>query len=335
MNRWLPFEKPLRELEEQILDLERYTTAKGINRTREIAALRSRQEQFTREIFARLSPWDNVQLARHPERPYTLDYIGLMLSDFMEVHGDRRFGDDPAIVAGVGLLEERPVVVVGHQKGRDVKERQMRNFGSSHPEGYRKALRAMKLAEKWGYPVLSLVDTPAADSRPESEERGICEAIGRNMAEMSILKVPIVVTIIGEGGSGGAIGLAVGDWIAILEHAVYSVIPPESCAVILSAFGRNAERAPEAASALRVSAHQTLKLGVVDEVLEEPLGGAHRDPNVMAAKIKTMLLSQLDCLTKLSTDELLAARYAKFRRIGAFMELPCEQAPEEPAPEAE
>jgi acetyl-CoA carboxylase carboxyl transferase subunit alpha len=320
MTRWLPFEKPLRELEEQILELERYTAEKGINRSREISALRRRQEQLSREIFARLSPWDNVQLARHPERPYTLDYIGRIFEDFVEIHGDRRFGDDPAIVAGLGLLEGRPVVIVGHQKGRDIKERQLRNFGSARPEGYRKAMRAMKLAEKFGYPLLSFVDTPAADSRPESEERGICEVIGGSQARMAGLKVPILVTIIGEGGSGGAIALAVGNWVAMLEHAVYSVIPPESCAVILSAFGRDASRGPEAAQALGVSAKQTLALGVIDEVLEEPLGGAHRDPEAMAGAIRQALLGQLEKFSKLSPAELLEHRYRKFRAIGGLQD---------------
>lgn len=322
MNRWLPFEKPLRELEEQIVELERYTTAKGINRTREIAALRSRQEQLSRDIFSRLSPWDNVQLARHPERPYTLDYLGLLLDDFVEIHGDRRFADDPAIVAGIGLLERRPVVVVGHQKGRDLKERQYRNFGSARPEGYRKAQRAMKLAEKFRYPLLSFVDTPAADSRPESEERGICEAIGSSLAVMSSLRVPIIVTIIGEGGSGGAIALAVGDWILMLEHAVYSVIPPESAAVILSAFGRDPNRAPDAAAALRLSAKQTKKLGVVDDVLAEPLGGAHRDPQAMAVTIKSAITARLEILDKLGPEELADNRYQKFRCIGQVLETP-------------
>jgi acetyl-CoA carboxylase carboxyl transferase subunit alpha len=320
MNRWLPFEEPLRELEEQILELERFTAAKGINRSREIAALRARQEELTRRIFARLSPWDNVQLARHPERPYTLDYISLLLQDFVELRGDRRYGDDPAIVAGLGLFENRPVAVVGHQKGRDLKERQLRNFGSARPEGYRKALRVMKLAEKLGYPVISFVDTPAADSRPESEERGICESIARNLAEMSTLRTPIMVVIIGEGGSGGAIALAVGDWIIMLEHAVYSVIPPESCAVILSAFGRDASRGPEAAAALRLSARQTLELGVVDEVPDEPLGGAHRNPAGMAQVIKQSLAKRLEVLSQLDTDELLRLRYERFRRMASFKE---------------
>jgi len=318
MKRWLPFEKPLRELEEQILELERYTTAKGINRSREIGALRYRQEQLSREIFSRLSPWDNVQMARHPERPYTLDYLSLLMTDFVEIHGDRRFADDPAIIAGFGLLEERPVVVVGHQKGRDVKERQLRNFGSARPEGYRKAQRAFKMAEKFGYPLISFIDTPAADSRPESEERGICEAIGTSLLEMSVLRTPVTVVIIGEGGSGGAIALALGDWIMMLEHAVYSVIPPESCAVILSAFGRDASRSPEAATALRLSARQTKELGVIDEVLEEPLGGAHRDLTAMTATIKKALLLKLDALTKMDTDELLRQRYEKFRKFGGL-----------------
>jgi acetyl-CoA carboxylase carboxyl transferase subunit alpha len=318
MSRWLPFEKPLLELEEQIVELERYTAAKGINRSREIAALRSRQEMLTREIFERLSPWDNVQLARHPERPYTLDYVQLLFSDFIELHGDRRYADDAAIIAGLGLLDERPVVVVGHQKGRDVKERQRRNFAYARPEGYRKVLRAMKLAEKLGYPVVSFVDTPGADSQQDSEERGICEAIGRNLAEMSILRTPIVVVIIGEGGSGGALGLAVGDYVIMLEHAVYSVISPESCAVILSAFGRDAARGPEAAAALRVSARQIQKLGVADEVLEEPLGGAHRNPAGMAEAIRQSLKCRLEVLCQQDIDTMLQARYDRFRRFGSF-----------------
>jgi len=320
MTRWLPFEKPLRELEEQILELEHYTAEKGINRSKEISALRRRQEQLSREIFSRLSPWDNVQLARHPERPYTLDYIGRIFTDFAEIHGDRRFGDDPAIVAGIGLLGEQPVVIVGHQKGRDLKERQARNFGSARPEGYRKAMRAMRLAEKFGYPLISFVDTPAADSRPDSEERGICEVIGGSQARMAVLKIPILVVIIGEGGSGGAIALAVGDWVAMLEHAVYSVIPPESCAVILTAFGRDASRGPEAAQALGVSAKQTLALGVIDEVLPEPLGGAHRNPEAMAETIKAILEEKLSELSALPGEALLNRRYEKFRAIGGLQE---------------
>jgi acetyl-CoA carboxylase carboxyl transferase subunit alpha len=282
--------------------------------------LKRRQDQVTREVFSALTPWDNVQLARHQDRPYTLDYIASLFEDFVELHGDRRFGDDPAMVAGLALFEGQTVAVVGHQKGRDVKERQFRNFGSARPEGYRKAARVMRLAEKMGYPVLSFVDTPAAESRLEAEERGISNAIAESMELMSCLRAPIVVAIIGEGGSGGAIGLAVGDRVMMLEHAIYSVIPPESCAVILTTFGRDASRAPEAAEALRLTARETMRLGAVDEVVAEPLGGAHRDPAEAAANLKLALLRSLDLLAGTPLDELVRARYRKLRNTGHYTE---------------
>lgn len=325
-SRWLPFEKPLQELEERIQELERFTTARGIDKSAEIARLKERRDRLCEQIFANLSPWDKVLMARHPARPYTLDYIRLIFEDFIELHGDRRFGDDPAIVAGLALLDGRPVAVVGHQKGRDLKERQLRNFGSARPEGYRKALRVMQLAEKFGRPVISFIDTPAAESRLEAEERGICESIARNLSEMSALRVPIAVVVIGEGGSGGAIGIGVGDWVMMLEHAIYSVIPPEGCAAILDAFGRDSSRAPEAAQALRLSAQDALEFGIADEVIAEPLGGAHRDPALTAQRIKRSMQRALQQFSALDPDELVQRRYAKFRALGRFAEPPPEDA---------
>jgi len=324
MSRWREMESRLKEVETDIEKMERLLQSSSISEERRAALrarvneLKRRQEQVTREVFAALTPWDNVQLARHQERPYALDYIAAMCEDFVELHGDRRFGDDPAVVAGIAMLDGRRVAVVGHQKGRDIKERQFRNFGSARPEGYRKSARVMKLAEKMGYPVISLVDTPAAESRLEAEERGISNAIAENMELMSSLRTPIVVTIIGEGGSGGAIGLAVGDHVMMLEHAIYSVIPPESCAVILSTFGRDASRAPEAAEALRLAARETMRLGAVDEVIPEPLGGAHRDPAEAAANVKGAILRALEGLEGVPVGELVTARYRKLRGIGHY-----------------
>jgi acetyl-CoA carboxylase carboxyl transferase subunit alpha len=267
-----------------------------------------------------LTAWDNVLLARHVDRPYTLDYIAAIFDDFVEMHGDRRFGDDPAIVAGIASLDGRRAAVIGHQKGRDVKERQFRNFGSARPEGYRKAARVLRLAEKLEMPVISFVDTPAAESRLAAEERGIANAIAENMMLMSALRTPIIVTIIGEGGSGGAIGIAVGDHVMMLEHAVYSVIPPESCAVILDTFGRDASRGPDAAEALRLSAQQTLALRAVDEIIPEPLGGAHRDPVTAARQVKDALTFALARLEMTTNDELVAARHRKLRTFNHFVE---------------
>lgn len=326
MSRWLRFERQLREVDADIEKLERLLAAPGVSEERrakvreQVASLRRRQEQVTREVFSMLTAWDNVLLARHVDRPYTLDYIAAICDDFVELHGDRRFGDDPAIVAGVGVLDGQSVAIVGHQKGRDVKQRQFRNFGSARPEGYRKAARIMRLAEKLRLPVLSFIDTPAAESRLEAEERGIANAIAENLLLMSALRTPIVVTIIGEGGSGGAIGIGVGDHVMMLEHAIYSVIPPESCAVILEAFGRDPARGPEAAEALRLSARQTLELGVIDEVIPEPLGGAHRDRAAAARRVKEALLDALGRLRRVPVDELVEARYRKYRGIDHFVE---------------
>jgi len=326
VSRWQQFDRQLREVDEDIAKLERLLAAPSISEERraqvraQIADMRRRQEQITREVFARLNAWDSVLLARHTDRPYTLDYIGAIFEDFVELHGDRRFGDDPAIVAGLASLDGMPVAVVGHQKGRDVKQRQFRNFGSARPEGYRKAGRVMKLGEKYGLPVISFVDTPAAESRLEAEERGIANAIAENMMLMSSLRAPILVVIIGEGGSGGAIGIGVGDHVIMLEHSIYSVIPPESCAVILEAFGRDPKRGPEAAEALRLSAARTRELGAVDEVIPEPTGGAHRDPAVTAQNVKRAIVSALTRLRAMPLDDLVAQRYRKLRGVGHFVE---------------
>ena len=319
-SRWLPFEKPLQEIEEQIKQLEEYTASHGIDRSAKIAQMRAEHTTLSQQIFSNLSAWDNTLMARHPNRPYTLDYINVIFDDFIELHGDRRFGDDPAIVAGVARLDGQTVMVVGHQKGRDVKERQFRNFGSARPEGYRKAMRVMELAERQQIPVIVFVDTPAAEARLESEERGISEAIASSMALMSRLRTPIFITVIGEGGSGGAIGIAVGDHIAMLEHAIYSVIPPEGCAAILDTFGRDGSRGFEAAEALKLTAEQNLHLGIIDEVIAEPIGGAHRELLKTAQLLKDSMLRVLPTLQRTPLDALVANRYAKFRRIGQFTE---------------
>ena len=319
-SRWLPFEKPLQEIEEQIKLLEEYTASHGIDRSTKLTQMREEHAALTRQIFSKLSAWDNVLMARHPNRPYTLDYIKLIFEDFIELHGDRRFGDDQAIVAGFASLDGASVMVVGHQKGRDVKERQFRNFGSARPEGYRKANRVMALAARRGLPVLSFIDTPAAEGRLDAEERGISQALAESMAVMSQLRTPIYVIVIGEGGSGGALAIAVGDHIAMLEHAIYSVIPPEGCAAILDTFGRDGSRGFEAADALKLTAQDNLRLGLIDEVIPEPLGGAHRQPATTAQLIKQSILRTLPALQRLPIEELLAARYEKFRRIGEFTE---------------
>jgi len=317
-SRWLPFEKPLQEIEEQIKLLEDYTATHGIDRSEKITELRARHATLSQQIFSNLSPWDKTLMARHPNRPYTLDFVKIIFDDFIELHGDRRFGDDPAIVAGVARLDGQTVMVIGHQKGRDVKERQFRNFGSARPEGYRKAMRVMELAERRGAPVISFVDTPAAEARLEAEERGISESIAASMALMSRLRTPICVVIIGEGGSGGAIGIAVGDHIAMLEHSIYSVISPEGCAAILDTFGRDGSRGHEAAQALKLTAQDNLRLGIIDEVISEPIGGAHRNPQGTAELIKRFILATLPRLQALPIEDLLERRYAKFRKIGQF-----------------
>ncbi len=318
----LDFERPIAELEERIAEIKRRTAAEGVDRSPEIADLEAHVQRLMDQIYSNLSPWDRVLIARHPDRPYTLDYIRLIFDEFQEMHGDRLFGDDPAIVGGVARLGEQWLVVVGHQKGRDIHERSFRNFGSARPEGYRKALRLMKLAELCGRPVVCFVDTPAADPTVPSEERGISEAIARNMREMFMLTVPIIVVLSGEGGSGGALGLGIGDQVLMLEHAVYSVIPPQGCAAILWRDpSRAAERAPEAAGALKLTAEDALHFAVVDEIIPEPRGGAHRSPEGAAAAVKAALGRHLPALLAEGVEQRLNARYDRFRRLGEFAEI--------------
>lgn len=317
----LDFEKPIAELDANIAELRRVSEAEGIDRSEEIRQLEDHRDRLIGEIFANLTPWDKTLLARHPNRPYTLDYVRAVFDDFVELHGDRLFADDKAMIGGFALLEEKWVMVIGQQKGRDLKERQFRNFGSAKPEGYRKALRLMKMAEKFSRPIVAFIDTPAADCSFGSEERGISEAIARNMREMFMLRVPIVAIIVGEGGSGGALGIAVANRVLMQEHAIYSVIPPEGCAAILSEFGRDPSRAPEAAAALKVTAAHCLELGVVDEVILEPLGGAHRNYEIAAKNVKESIFRSLASLEKLSAEQLVDHRYQKFRQMGVFASL--------------
>jgi acetyl-CoA carboxylase carboxyl transferase subunit alpha len=310
----LDFEKPLLALEARIAALRQEERAEAAS---EAAELEERLRRLQRKVFGRLTAWQRVQLARHPRRPYTLDFVKLLLDDWVELHGDRLYGDDHAIVAGLGRFEERPVVVIGHQKGRDTREKLFRNFGMPHPEGYRKALRVMQLGEKFAKPVITLIDTPGAYPGIAAEERGQAEAIARNLREMAGLRTPIVAVVTGEGGSGGALALGVADRVFMLEHAIYSVISPEGCAAIL---WEDARRAREAAEVLRITAPDLLKLGVIDSVIPEPPGGAHRNWEAAAGETRTALRAALAELRKLSGDELVQQRYAKFRRMGVFEE---------------
>jgi len=313
----LDFEKPIAELDANIAELIRLSEQEGVDRSAEIAELEERRDSLISEIFANLSPWDKTLLARHPNRPYTLDYVRAIFDDFIELHGDRSFADDKAIVGGVAFMDDKPMMIVGHQKGRDLKDRQYRNFGSAKPEGYRKALRLMGTAEKFGRPIICFVDTPAAECGVPAEERGISEAIARNMRDMSVLKVPVIIVVIGEGGSGGAIGIGVGNRVLMLEHSIYSVIPPESCASII---WRDATKGPEAAQALKLTAQYALQLGVIDEIIPEPLGGAHRNHAEAIAKVKDGVVRHLAELSKLSPNKLIEQRYDKFRQMGVFIE---------------
>ena len=317
MTTWLEFEKPVLELEQRIQDLRARTAETGLDAGAELADLERKAEDLRREIYAGLTPYQRVQLAKHPKRPFSLDYIQACFTDWSELSGDRHFADDPAVVAGLGLLEERPVMIVGQQKGRDTKENLFRRFGMSNPEGYRKALRLMRLAERFRVPVITLVDTPGAYPGLGAEERGQAEAIAVNLREMARLRVPIVTAVIGEGGSGGALGIAVADSVIMFENSIYSVISPEGCAAIL---WRDSKRAPEAAAALRLTASDLERLGVVDAVMPEPVGGAHRDPAAAAATLKAALVEQLDALARLQPDELVERRLLKYRRMGVYQE---------------
>ena len=313
----LNFEKPILELERKIKELKNFSNAENLDLNKDIKRLENRLEKLKKDIYDNLTAWQRIQIARHPKRPYTLDYIEMIMTDFVELHGDRLFGDDKALIGGLAKLDGQPLVVIGHQKGKDTKGNLVRNFGCAHPEGYRKAMRLFKMAEKFHFPILSLIDTPGAYPGIGAEERGQAEAIAENLSAMSQLRTQILVVVIGEGGSGGALGIGVGDRICILENAYYSIISPEGCAAIL---WKERRKAPDAAQALKLTAKDLLNLEIVDEVIPEPLGGAHRNPRETADNLKEAVLRHLKELTKLSLDELSKLRYQKFRKIGIFKE---------------
>jgi acetyl-CoA carboxylase carboxyl transferase subunit alpha len=312
---FLDFEQPIAELQQKIDELRYVHEDSAVDISDEIARLSKKSQQLTRDIYGKLSAWQIAQVARHPLRPYTLDYVNGMFSEFRELHGDRAYADDPAIVGGLARFNGQPCMVIGHQKGRDTKEKIHRNFGMPRPEGYRKALRLMKLAEKFGLPVFTFVDTPGAYPGIGAEERGQSEAIGRNIYEMAQLEVPVVATIIGEGGSGGALAISVGDQVLMLQYSIYSVISPEGCASIL---WKTAERAPEAAEALGITAHRLKALGLVDKIVNEPVGGAHRDPKQMAAFLKRALNDALRQVSDLPLRDLLERRHARLQGYGRY-----------------
>lgn len=314
----LEFEKPILELQKKINELKKFTSDKKIDLTGEIERLEEKLEHLRKNVYGKLTSWQRVQISRHPSRPYTLDYVQLILTDFIELHGDRSFRDDKAIVAGLAHLDGQKVLVMGQQKGRDTKENLMRTFGCAHPEGYRKALRLMEMAQKFQVPVLIFIDTPGAYPGIGAEERGQAQAIAWNLKMMMSIKTPMVAVVIGEGGSGGALGIGVTDRVCVMENAYYSVISPEGCAAIL---WKNSIKAPEAAEALKLTAADLLKFGVIDEVIKEPLGGAHTDPQAAAMNVKAAVKKHFVDLLKLSTEELLKNRYAKFRNMGPFEEI--------------
>jgi len=314
---FLDFEHSIADLEAKIEELRFVQDDSAVDISEEIDRLEKKGNKLTKDIYAKLSPWQISQVARHPQRPYTLDYLSLIFTDFEELHGDRAFADDHAIVGGLARFNGQPVMVIGHQKGRDTKEKIYRNFGMPRPEGYRKALRLMKLAEKFGIPVMTFVDTPGAYPGIDAEERGQSEAIGRNLYVMAELKVPVIVTIIGEGGSGGALAIAVGDVLQMLQYSTYSVISPEGCASIL---WKSAEKAPEAAETMGITAQRLKTLGLIDKIVHEPLGWAHRDYAAMAQSLKKALQDALKQLSGLSTAELLASRYERLMSYGRFKE---------------
>jgi acetyl-CoA carboxylase carboxyl transferase subunit alpha len=317
MTTWLDFEKPVLELEQKISELKEQAGAQGLDAAEELGDLERKAAALRAEIYANLTPFQRVQLAKHPRRPYTLDYIERCFTEWIELHGDRHFADDPAIVGGLALIDERPVMVIGHQKGRDTKENLYRRFGMANPEGYRKALRLMQLADRFHVPVITLIDTAGAYPGLGGEERGQAEAIAVNLREMAKLEVPVIAVVIGEGGSGGALALAVADVVLMFENSVYSVISPEGCAAIL---WRDAKKAPLAAEALKLTAEDVLRLGVVDGVMPEPVGGAHRDPDAAAATLKAELLRHLDALSGVTGADRVVRRREKFRVLGVFRE---------------
>jgi acetyl-CoA carboxylase carboxyl transferase subunit alpha len=319
MKHQLDFEKPIIELQNKLDELRKHPElhSQGISFEKEIQLIEIKIEETRRQIFSNLTAWQRVQLARHPKRPYTLDYLGKAFTDFHELHGDRLFAEDRAMVGGFAKLGEHRVVVIGTQKGRDTKENILRNFGSAHPEGYRKALRLMRLASKFGLPVITLIDTAGAFPGVGAEERHIAEAIAVNLREMMLFETPIIAVVIGEGGSGGALGIGVADRVLILENAYYSVISPEGCAAIL---WQDRAAAPKAAEALKITARDLLELGLVDEIIPEPVGGAHTNPDAAAENLKTHLLTHLNELNALPVGERLKKRYEKYRAHGRFLE---------------
>lgn len=333
MKHQLDFEKPLVELQRKLEELKSHpeTHAIEIRLDEEIQTMERKIEETRRQLYSDLSPWQRVQLARHPRRPYTLDYLKSVFTGFSELHGDRLFADDRAVVGGFAMLDQHKVMVIGTQKGRDTKENILRNFGSAHPEGYRKALRLMRLADKFGLPIVTLIDTAGAYPGIGAEERHIAEAIAVNLREMMLLEVPIVAAVIGEGGSGGALGIGVADRVLIMENAYYSVISPEGCAAIL---WKDRAAAPKAAEALRITAKDLLSLGLVDAIVPEPIGGAHNEPAAAAVTLKSSLLSHLIEVQALSVAERLQRRYAKYRAYGHFLDKPPVNSEPAPAPAA-
>jgi acetyl-CoA carboxylase carboxyl transferase subunit alpha len=319
MKQQLDFEKPILELQRKLEDLKKHPEnhSIGIQFEEEVAIIEKKIEETKRQIFANLSPWDRIKIARHPQRPFTLDYVSTIFTDFSELHGDRMYADDQAMIGGFAKLGDHKVMVIGTQKGRDTKENIRRNFGSAHPEGYRKALRLMRLADKFGLPVICLIDTAGAFPGVGSEERHIAESIAVNLREMMLLEPPIIAVVIGEGGSGGALGIGVADRILLLEHAYYSVIGPEGCAAIL---WKDRKAAPKAAEALKITAKDLQELGFLDDIVPEPLGGAHNHLQEMSASLKTALLRHLEELKTLSSSERLKLRYQKYRTCGSFLE---------------
>jgi len=307
------FEKPIIELEKKIQELKSFISEKKIDLSSEVKKLEERLEHLRKDTYTNLTPWQRVQLARHQQRPYTLDYINMIMSDFVELHGDRLFGDDKALVCGLAKIDKKKILVMGHQKGRDTKENLKRNFGCAHPEGYRKALRLMQMAEEFGLPVVVFIDTPGAYPGIGAEERGQSQAIALNLREMARIAIPIISIVIGEGGSGGALGVGVADRVGVLENSYYSVISPEGCAAIL---WKDGAKAPQAAEVLKLTGQDLLKMGIIDEIIPEPFGGAHRDPQKSGQNIKEAILRNLKELDALSPEKLLELRYKKFRSMG-------------------
>ena len=318
---FLDFEQPIAELEAKIEELRYVQDDSALDISEEIGRLQKKSEKLTKDIYAKLTPWQISQVARHPQRPYTLDYIGALFNDFEELHGDRAFGDDPAIVGGLARFNGQSVMLIGHQKGRDTKEKIYRNFGMPRPEGYRKALRLMRLAEKFGVPVMTFIDTPGAYPGIGAEERGQSEAIARNLFVMAELKTPILCTVIGEGGSGGALAIGVGDQTMMLQYSTYSVISPEGCASIL---WKSADKASVAAETLGITAPRLKSFNLIDRIVDEPLGGAHRDPALMMQSMKKALQDALDSLTSQPLDALLKTRYERLMSYGRFKDAPAK-----------